>query len=72
MLTVNGEPLAVMLKIPKGNLDDFILLVSRLRAQMATAEIRKSARKSGRNRMVSGKVDALIKEARKDRRSDRA
>ena len=72
VVTVDGEPLAVMLQIPKGSLEDLVLLVSQVRAQLAVAEIREGARKSGRNRMSSKEIDAIVKETRTNRRSNRA
>jgi hypothetical protein len=71
VVTVDGEPLAVMLQIPKGSLEDLVLLVSQVRAQLAVAEIREEARKSGRNRMSSKEIDALVKETRVNRRVNR-
>ena len=70
VVTVNGEPLALMLSIPKGNPEDFVFLISRVRAQLAVAEIREGASKSERNRMSSEDIDALIKQTRDDRRAN--
>ncbi|HVN55798.1 MAG TPA: hypothetical protein VMT46_15810 [Anaerolineaceae bacterium] len=72
VVTVDGEPLAVMLQIPKGSLEDLVFLVSQVRAQLAVGEIREEARKSGRNRMSSKEIDALIKETRTHRRANRS
>ena len=47
IVTVDGEPMAVMLQIPKGSLEDLVLLLSQVRAQLAVATIREQARKSG-------------------------
>src|SRR3989304_3601931 len=71
VVTVDGEPLAVMLQIPKGSLEDLVLLISQVRAQLAVTAIREEARRSGRNRMSSKQIDALIKESRIERRSKR-
>ena len=46
VVTVDGEPLAVMLEIPKGSLEDLVLLLSQIRAQLAVAAIRKQARQA--------------------------
>ncbi len=69
---VNGEPLAVMLQIPKGSLEDLVLLLSQVRAQLAVAEIREQARKRGRKRMTSREIDGLIKEGRVRCRTSRS
>ena len=46
VVTVDGEPLAVMLQIPKGSLEDLVLLLSRVHAQLAVASIREQARRT--------------------------
>lgn len=68
VVTVDGEPLAVMLKIPKGSLEDLVLLLSQVRAQLAVAAIREGARKSGRSRMTVEQADALVEKTRQARR----
>ena len=72
VVTVDGEPLAVMLQIPKGSLEDLVLLISQVRAQLAVAEIREEARRSGRKNMSSKEVDDLVKETRALRRAKRS
>jgi DNA-binding MurR/RpiR family transcriptional regulator len=68
VVTVDGEPMAVMLQIPKGSLEDLVLLLSQVRAQLAVATIREQARKSGVNKMTLAQADALVKETRAARR----
>ena len=64
VITVDGEPMAVMLQIPKGSLEDLVLLLSQVRAQLAVATIREQARKSGLNTMTVEQADKLVKETR--------
>jgi hypothetical protein len=68
VVTVDGEPMAVMLQIPKGSLEDLVLLLSQVRAQLAVATIREQARKSGLNKMNAGQADVLVKKTRAARR----
>ncbi len=68
IVTVDGEPLAVMLQIPKGSLEDLVLLVSQVRAQLAVGTIRESARKRGRSKMTVEQADTLVKKIRQARR----
>jgi DNA-binding MurR/RpiR family transcriptional regulator len=68
VVTVDGEPMAVMLQIPKGSLEDLVLLLSQVRAQLAVATIREQARKGGLNKMTVAQADALVKETRAARR----
>ncbi len=72
VVTVDGEPLAVMLQIPKGSLEDLVLLLSQLRAQLAASSIRETARKRGQSRTTVGQADAVVKETRAARRSARS
>jgi hypothetical protein len=64
VVTVDGEPMAVMLQIPKGSLEDLVLLLSQVRAQLAVATIREQARKSGLNKMTVEQANVLVKETR--------
>jgi hypothetical protein len=68
IVTVDGEPLAVMLQIPKGSLEDLVLLLSQVRAQLAVGAIREEARKRGRSQMTVEQADTLIKKTRQTRR----
>jgi CRISPR/Cas system CSM-associated protein Csm2 small subunit len=68
VVTVDGEPMAIMLQIPKGSLEDLVLLLSQVRAQLAVATIREQARKSGLNKMIVEQVNVLVKETRAARR----
>lgn len=69
VVTVNGEPLAVMLQIPKGSLEDLVLLLSQVRAKLAVAAIREQARQRGLGNMTVEQADVLVQEARAARRT---
>jgi hypothetical protein len=47
VVTVDGEPMAVMLQIPKGSLEDLVLLLAQLRTQLAVAAIREGVANAG-------------------------
>jgi hypothetical protein len=64
VVTVDGEPLAVMLEIPKGSLEDLVLLLSQIRAQLAAAAIRKQARPRGLSKMTVEQAGELVREVR--------
>lgn len=68
IVTVDGEPMAVMLQIPKGSLEDLVLLLSQVRAQLAVAALREGARKRGRSNMTVEQADALVRKTRQARR----
>ena len=67
VVTVNGEPMAIMLQIPKGNLDDIVLLLSQVRAQLAVATIREQARQRGLDRLTTDEIETIIEQARQER-----
>jgi hypothetical protein len=69
VVTVDGEPMAIMLQIPKGSLEDLVLLVSQVRAQLAVAAIREKARQSGLDQMTPEQADELVHEVRAARRA---
>lgn len=67
VVTVNGEPMAIMLQVPEGSLEDLVLLLSQVRAQLALASIREQARQNSLDRLTTDEIDAIVKQARKDR-----
>jgi antitoxin (DNA-binding transcriptional repressor) of toxin-antitoxin stability system len=72
VVTVDGEPLAVMIEIPKGSLEDLVLLLSQIRAQLAVAAIREQARQRGLGNMTVEQADVLVQDARSARRKRQA
>jgi hypothetical protein len=72
VVTVDGEPMAIMLQIPKGSLEHLVLLLSQVRAQLAVTAIREQARHSNLDGMTTEQADELVKETRAARRSRQA
>ena len=68
IVTVDGEPLALMLQIPKGSLEDLVLLVSQVRAQLAVAAIRQQARQAGLEDLTAEGADEIVQAARRARK----
>ena len=69
VVTVDGKPFAVMIDLAGSeNMDDILLLVSRLRAQMAVRAIRSQARRDGLDKMGEEQVDALVQKTRAERK----
>ncbi|MDD5370550.1 MAG: hypothetical protein PHQ40_15815 [Anaerolineaceae bacterium] len=69
VITVDGKPFAVMIDLAGGeNMDDILLMVSRLRAQMAARAIRSQARRDGLDKLSEEQVDELIQKARAERK----
>jgi hypothetical protein len=69
VVTVDGKPFAVMIDLADGeNMDDILLMVSRLRAQMAARAIRSQARRDGLDKLSEEQVEALIQKTRAERK----
>ena len=68
VLTMDNKPFAVMISLGDENVQDILLMVSRLRAQMAVRSIRSQARKAGLDTMTLKDVNALIKKTRAERK----
>ena len=69
VVTVDGKPFAVMIDLAGGeNMDDILLMVSRLRAQMAARAIRSQARRDGLDKLSEKQVDELIQKTRAERK----
>lgn len=72
VVTVDGEPLAIMLQIPKGSLEDLVMLVSQVKAQLSVARIRQNARQNGTDQMTDEEINAVVQESRAQRRAKRS
>jgi antitoxin (DNA-binding transcriptional repressor) of toxin-antitoxin stability system len=68
VVTVDNKPFALMISLGDENVQDILLMVSRLRAQMAVRSIRSQARKAGLDKMTLKDINALIKETRAERK----
>ncbi|MGH7859400.1 MAG: type II toxin-antitoxin system Phd/YefM family antitoxin [Candidatus Binatia bacterium] len=66
VLTLNGEPVAVMLAVEDG-LEEAVELIERVRAQKAVREIRAAARKSGADRLSAAAVGRMVGDVRRAR-----
>lgn len=68
VVTVDNKPFAMMINLDDENIQDILLMVSRLRAQMAARSIRSQARREGLDKMALKDVNAIIKKTRADRK----
>jgi hypothetical protein len=68
VVTVDNKPFAVMINLGNENVQDILLMVSRLRAQMAARSIRSQSRRDGLDKMTLKEVNALIKKTRTERK----
>ena len=69
VVTVGGKPFALMINLAEEeNVQDILLMISRLRAQMAVRAIRSQSRKNGLDKMSNKDIHTLIKKTRTDRK----
>ena len=68
IVTVDNKPFAVMINLGEENVEDILLMVSRLRAQMAVRSIRSQARQDRLNKMNLKDVNNLVKKVRSERK----
>lgn len=71
VVTANGRPFALMTRVGPDNVEDEILAIRRARAHAALSRIRAKAKTDGLDRLTMDQVDAIIGEARRERRADR-
>jgi len=67
ILNKNGEPFAIVLDAAHESLESLLRLVSQIRAQMAVAEMRSTAREGGLDRLTQEEIQAEIDAVRSRR-----
>ena len=68
IVTVDNKPFAVVINLSNEDVQGVLLMVSRLRAQMAGRSIRSQARRDGLNKMSMKDINAWIKKTRAERK----
>jgi hypothetical protein len=68
IVTVDNKPFAVMISLGEKNVEDVLLMVSRLPAQMAASSIRNQTRQAGLDKMTLKDINALIKKTRAEQK----
>ena len=68
LLTSNGRPLALMVRVDEDSLDGAVETLRRARALQALREIRRDAKACGLDRLSVGQIDAVIARNRKAQR----
>ena len=70
IVTVDGKPFALMINLSESeDIQEILLMVSRLKAQMAVRSLRSQARKAGLDKMTLKDINALIKKTRVERKA---
>jgi hypothetical protein len=68
VLTANGRPFAVMARIEPDAVEEELQAIRRARAKVAVEQIRRRARAKGLDNLRPDDVDAIVAEARRQRR----
>lgn len=71
MLTASGRPVAVMISVDAGSVEETLETLRRARGLEALRSIRKQSRERGLNRLSSAEVDTIIANTRRVTRTDR-
>lgn len=70
VVTVDGKPFAAMVDLSTyENIDEVLILLSRLRAQLALRSIRSKARWDGLDKLSEEEIEAEIQKARAERKT---
>ncbi|MBE3551206.1 MAG: hypothetical protein BLITH_0718 [Brockia lithotrophica] len=69
VLTHNGRPVALLVGIEEGHLEEVVRLVRRARAQAAVSRMRERAKELGLDTLSEAEIDAEIHESRRGRRT---
>jgi hypothetical protein len=67
LLTSNGRPVALMLRVDGDSLDETMETLRRARALQAVREIRQAAKARGLDRLSTKQIDAIIAKSRRAR-----
>jgi prevent-host-death family protein len=67
VLTANGRPKALVVRVDQDDFDSTVVALRRARAQVAVSRMRSGARASGADRMSDAEIEAEIKGARRAR-----
>lgn len=68
IVTNGGKPFALMIDIPENeNVEEILLMASRIRAQMAVRAIRSKARANGTDKISDAQIEDVIQKTRDGR-----
>lgn len=71
VLTASGRPVAVMISVDAGTIDETLETLRRARGLEALRSLRKQSRQRGLHRLSAGEVDSIIAKARRGAATDR-
>lgn len=65
VVTMNGRPCAIITGVSPDDLEESLMLLKRLRAQIALSKMRRAAAKGGLDKLSASGIDKEIKSARR-------
>lgn len=68
ILTSRGKPMALVVRLEEGDLEQTLRALRAARAQLALSEIRAHAAATGKDQLSGRQIDAVIRRARAARR----
>lgn len=68
VLTANGKPIAILLRVEEGELEETARVVRQAKAQLALSRLRKQATRRGADRMSTSAIEAEIRAVRSRRK----
>lgn len=68
VLTANGKPIAILLGVEEGELEETAKAIRQAKAQLALSRLRKQAARRGSERMSASAIDREIKAVRSRRK----
>jgi hypothetical protein len=69
VLTSNGKPFAFLIETDENNFEEHLTELRRANARIAVSSMRAHARKSGLNKLSTGKIDEIIQQTRSKRKT---
>ena len=67
ILTSNGKPIALLVPVDTGSLDQELRLYRQVRAQMSIDRMQQAAKKAGLDSMPQAEIEAIINDVRRNR-----
>ena len=67
LLTASGKPIAVLIPVDSGNVDETLAIIRRARAQQALQTIRTAAHRQGLDKLSLTEIDELVRKTRRGR-----
>ena len=71
-VSTNGRPVALMLAVDAGSLDETLTMMRRARAMQALHEVRQEAKAKGLDRLSMTEIDGVIAATRRARREHKS